>query len=298
MRWITCAVNGGTLTRADTPHLAITPAEIAADALAAATEGAAVVHIHVRDPRTGLAAHDVLLYSEVAARIRDRNPDLLIHFTGGGGGTLPVRLSDPAIDAVDAAAILSAGQRLAHLGPARADMTGIDCGSFSWGDGGDVFLAPTDMLYRAASICAEIGVQPELTVFDLGQMALAARMMALSVVPARTPVCMGFGVLWCAPARPAALAAMLDLLPPGTAWTASAKGELGHRALVPLILEAGGGLRTGIEDHHLHDGVPVTNARLVAEAAGDMVRAGAAPATSAEVRAWLGLQVPSSERAL
>jgi uncharacterized protein (DUF849 family) len=290
MRWITCAVNGGTLSRTDTPYLAITPAEIAADALAAGAEGAAVVHIHVRDPATGRAAHDVALYAEVAARIRERDPDLLIHFTGGGGGTLPVRLTDPAIRPADAAAIQSADRRLAHLAPARADMTGIDCGSFSWGDGGDVFLAPTDMLYRAAAICAEIGVRPELTVFDLGQMALAARMIDTGAVPQRTPVCIGFGVPWCAPARPSALAAMLDLLPPDTAWTASAKGEAGHRALVPLILAAGGGLRTGIEDHHLRHGRPVTNAQLVAEAADDILHAGATPANPAAVRAWLGLQ--------
>ncbi|MFN6976845.1 MAG: 3-keto-5-aminohexanoate cleavage protein [Gemmobacter sp.] len=291
MRWITCAVNGGTLSRADTPHLSVTPAEIAADALAAAAEGAAVVHIHVRDPVTGRAAHDVKLYVEVAARIRERDGDVLIHFTGGGGGTLPVRLTTPAIAPVAAAAIQTADRRLAHLGPARADMTGLDCGSFSWGNGGDVFLSPTDMLYRAAGICADIGVRPELTVFDLGQMALAAQMMADGAVPPRTPVCIGFGVLWCAPPRPLALDAMLDLMPPGTAWTASSKGEAGHRALAPLIVERGGGLRTGIEDHHLRGGVPVTNAALVAEAATEIARGGGAPATARAVRAYLGLPV-------
>ncbi len=287
MRWITCAINGGTLTRADTPHLAITPAEIAADALAAAAEGAAVVHIHVRDPATGRSSHEVALYTEVATRIRDRNPAILIHFTGGGGGTLPVRLTSPAVAPADAVAIQTAEARLAHLRPAGADMTGLDCGSFSWGDAGDVFLAPTDMLYRAAMLCAQAGVRPELTVFDLGQMALAARMLEERVVPARTPICIGFGVLWCAPARPAALAAMLDLLPHGTVWTASAKGEAGQREMAPLIVAAGGGLRTGIEDHHLRDGRPVTNARLVAEAVAAMQRGGATPATAAEVRAWL-----------
>ncbi|QYK42204.1 MAG: 3-keto-5-aminohexanoate cleavage protein [Paracoccaceae bacterium] len=289
MRWITCAVNGGTLSRADTPHLAITPAEIAADALAAAAAGAAVVHIHVRDPATGQGAHDVGLYVEVAERIRERDPQVLIHFTGGGGGTLPVGLHDPVIQPADAAAILSADRRLAHLGPARADMTGLDCGSFSWGDGGLVFLSPTDMLYRAAALLGPMGVRPELTVFDLGQMALAARMMADGAVPDRTPVCIGFGVLWCAPARPLALEAMLDLMPAGTRWTASSKGDDGQRALAPLIVERGGGLRTGIEDHHLWHGEPVTNAYLVEQAVAAMARGGAAPATAPEVRGHLGL---------
>lgn len=287
MSWITCAVNGSTLTRAETPHLAITPAEIAADALAAAAEGAAVVHIHVRDPATGLACHDPALYAGVTARIRDRDPAVLIHFTDGGGGTLPVRLDAPAIAPDDAAAIRTGEARLAHLGPAGADMTGLDCGSISWGDGGDVFLAPTDMLYPAAAVCARLGVRPELTVFDLGQMALAARMVPLGTVPPRTPVCIGFRVLWCAPARPAAMAAMLDLMPSGTAWTASAKGEAGQRALAPVIVAAGGRLRTEIKDHHLWDGRPVRNARLFAGAVAAMQAGGATPATPAEVRAWL-----------
>lgn len=288
MRWITCAVNGGTLTRADTPHLAITPAEIAADALAAARAGAAVVHIHVRNPETGRAAHDIELYVEVAERIRDRDAQVLIHFTGGGGGTLPVALHDPVIDPADAATILSADRRLAHLAAARADLTGLDCGSFSWGDGGLVLLSPTDMLYRAAALLRTMGVRPELTVFDLGQMALAARMIAEGAVPDRTPLCIGFGVLWCAPARPKALEAMLDLLPPGTLWTASSKGDAGQRALAPLIVASGGGLRTGIEDHHLWHGSPVTNAHLVGIAVNVMADAGASPAAAAEVRAHLG----------
>lgn len=289
MRWITCAVNGGTLSRADTPHLAITPAEIAADALAAARAGAAVVHVHVRDPATGQGAHDVALYVEVAERIREQDGDVLIHFTGGGGGTLPVALHDPVIAPGDAAAILSADLRLAHLGPARADMTGLDCGSFSWGNGGLVYLSPTDMLYRAAALLGPMGVRPELTVFDLGQMALAAQMMADGVVPDRTPVCIGFGVLWCAPARPLALEAMLDLMPAGTCWTASSKGDAGQRALAPMIVERGGGLRTGIEDHHLWQGDPVTNAFLVDQAVRVMGQGGALPATAAELRAHLGL---------
>lgn len=134
MRWITCAVNGGSLSRADTPHLAITPAEIAADALAAAAAGAAVVHIHVRGPATGRAAHDVALYAEVAARIRERDGDVPIPVTGGGG-TLPIRLDMPAVRPGDAAAIGTPEARVAHLAPAGADMTGPKRRSFpgAWG---------------------------------------------------------------------------------------------------------------------------------------------------------------------
>jgi uncharacterized protein (DUF849 family) len=288
-RWITCAVNGSVLSRRDTPHVPITPAEIAADACAAAQAGAAVVHCHVRDPKTGLASNALELYKEVVERIRDQHPDLLIHLTGGGGGTLPISLSAPVIDPGDAASILSAESRLAHLAPAGADLTGLDCGSFSYGCGGDVYLAPTDMLFRAAEILRACGVRPELTVFDLGQMALAVHMLDQGVLPPKTPFCIGFALIWGAPARPSALDAMLDIMPDGALWSAFAKGEHAHHALAPLIVARGGGLRTGIEDHHTHDGAPVTNARLVELAVKTMQEAGTDPIGATALRRHLNM---------
>ena len=288
-RWITCAVNGSVIGRDATPYVAITPAEIAADACAAARAGAAVVHCHVRDPGTGRSSNDPALYAEVVARIREQDADVLVHLSSGGGGTLPVALTAPAIAPADAAAILPPEARIAHLVPAGADLTGLDCGSFSYGHGGDVYLSPTDMLYRIAELLRPTRVLPELTVFDLGQMALAAQMRARGAVPGHTPCCIGFGVIWGAPARPAALAAMLDLLPEGVDWGASSKGEAAHRAIAPLIVERGGGLRTGIEDHPTLDGVPVPNARLVEEAARVMAAQGATPLSARELRTRLGL---------
>lgn len=288
-RWITCAVNGGGVMPRDTPHVPITPAEIAADALAAAREGAAVVHIHVRDPATGRASHEVALYREVRDRIRDRDADLLIHFTGGGGGALATSPAAPAVSPEAAAAIQTPDQRLAHLKPAGADLTGLDCGSFSWGMGGDVWLAPTDMLYRQAAYLAEVGVRPELTVFDLGQMALAVKMLGDRAVPATTPFCIGLGVTWGAPARPAALEAFLDLLPPGSDWSACSKGEA-HHAIAPMIAGRGGGLRTGIEDHPALGGRMVTNAELTGIACEVLVKAGARPLGARELRRHLGIR--------
>ncbi|MEZ5778616.1 MAG: 3-keto-5-aminohexanoate cleavage protein [Paracoccaceae bacterium] len=288
-QWITCAVNGSVISRNDTPHVPITPVETAADACAAARAGAAVVHCHVRHPETGADAHDVALYKEVVARIRDEEPDLVVHLTGGGGGTLATSLTAPAIAAVDAARILAAEARLAHLGPAGADLTGLDCGSFSYGMGGNVYLSPTDMLYRAAQILQAVNVRPELTVFDLGQMALAVRLIGDGAVPELTPVCIGFGVVWGAPARVAALDAMLDILPSGLDWSACSKGEAAHRAIAPVIVERGGGLRTGIEDHPTLDGVVVSNARLVEAAVETMAKAGVTPLSAKELRRHLDL---------
>lgn len=288
-RWITCAVNGSAVSRADTPHVAITPAEIAADACAAARAGAAVVHCHVRDPETGRASNAPALYAELVARIREADADVLIHLSSGGGGTLPVALTAPAVTSEAAALILPPEERIAHLSIPGVDLTGLDCGSFSYGHGGDVYLSPTDMLFRIAALLRPTQVLPELTVFDLGQMALASEMRRQGAVTARSPFCLGFGVVWGAPPTPRALDAMLDGLPQGADWGASSKGDAAHRALAPLVVERGGGLRTGIEDHHLFEGEPVPNARLVEEAARVMASQGVAPLTARALRTRLGL---------
>lgn len=285
-RWITCAVNGSVVSRGDTPHVAITPAEIAADACAAAWAGAAVVHCHVRNPETGKASNDPALYAELVDRIREQDQQVLIHLSSGGGGTLSVSLSSPAITAEAAAAILSPDDRIAHLDIPGVDLTGLDCGSFSYGMGGEVYLSPTDMLFWMANRLRS-RVLPELTVFDLGQMALAAEMRRQGAVTERSPFCIGFGVIWGAPATWKALDAMVELLPPEADWGASSKGDMAHRAIAPLIVERGGGLRTGIEDHHLFDGKPITNAALVEKAATEMTRQNVEPLTARDLRLHL-----------
>ena len=86
-----------------------------------------------------------------------------------------------------------------------------------------------------------------------------------------------------------ALEAMLDLLPDGADWGACSKGEAGQRFLAPLIVERGGGIRTGIEDHHTWDGAAVSNVRLVEQAVDVMARAGVTPLSGAALRQHLGI---------
>jgi uncharacterized protein (DUF849 family) len=83
---ITCAVTGNLTTPAQTPHLPITPSEIADACLGAAEAGAAIAHIHVREPGSGKPSMNLGYYQDVVARIRDRNPDLIVNLTTGPGG--------------------------------------------------------------------------------------------------------------------------------------------------------------------------------------------------------------------
>ncbi len=95
--FITCAVTGNLTKPEQTPHLPITTEHIANECLAAAGEGAAVVHIHVRDPQTGRPSMDVNLYRDVVERIRKRDSTLIINLTTGPGGRYVPSEDDPKV---------------------------------------------------------------------------------------------------------------------------------------------------------------------------------------------------------
>jgi len=97
--FLTCAVTGNITTPDQTPHLPVTPAQIANECLAAAQAGAAAVHIHVRDPQTGKPSMALELYREVFDTIRRANPELIINLTTGPGGRFIPSVDDPRVAA-------------------------------------------------------------------------------------------------------------------------------------------------------------------------------------------------------
>src|SRR5215472_14138174 len=83
---VTCAITGNLTRPEQSPFLPITPQQIADSCLEAAEAGAAIAHIHVRDPETGKPSMDLAHYREVMERIRTRNPALILNLTTGPGG--------------------------------------------------------------------------------------------------------------------------------------------------------------------------------------------------------------------
>lgn len=91
---ITCAVTGSIHTPTMSPHLPITPAQIADQAVEAAQAGAAILHLHARDPETGMPSADPALFADIVARIRSRSDAVLNLSTGGSSRmTLDERLA-------------------------------------------------------------------------------------------------------------------------------------------------------------------------------------------------------------
>jgi uncharacterized protein (DUF849 family) len=289
--FITCAVTGSGDTAARSDKVPVTPAEIAASAVAAAKAGAAIAHIHVRDPETGKGARDPKLYAEVVARIRDAGVDMVLNLTAGMGGDLVLGSTEAPLP-VDPAGTDMAGatERLAHVAALRPEICTLDCGTMNFGEGDYVMTNTPAMLKAMAGRIQALGVRPEIEIFDTGHLLLAKWLKAQGVIddPVMVQLCMG--IPWGAPDDIGTLKAIVDNLPAD--WTFSAfsigRNQLPYAALAVL---AGGNIRVGLEDNlWLGKGELATNEALVERAAAIARGMGARILGPAEVRAKLRLE--------
>jgi len=266
--FITCAVTGAGDTTGRSDHVPVTPEQIADSALEAAAAGAAVVHIHVRDPATGQGSRDVELYRGAVDRIRAADSDVVINLTSGMGGDLvlggpdqPLPLDGGGTDMV------GAHERLAHVRELRPDICTLDCGTMNFAAGGDYVMTNTpDMLRAMAREVQELGVRPELEVFDTGQMVMVKDLIAEGLIdePALIQLCMG--IRYGAPDDPQTLLNLVNLLPPGAVFSAFAIGRM-QLPYVAMAVLTGGNVRVGLEDNlYLGPGEKATNRQLVERA--------------------------------
>lgn len=287
--FITCAVTGAGEAFRKSDRVPITPEAIANDAIAAAEAGAAIAHIHVRDPKTGACSRETRLYAEVVERVRASKVDVILNLTAGMGGDLVVGKDDPfafgsATDLVDAAT------RLAHVTELRPEICTLDCGTFNQGQGSLIYVSTYDMIEQMARAILAVGVKPELEVFELGHLSHVQKLIASGLLsePAMIQLCLGVPAL--APATPEVLTAMKSLLPEtSTVWSAFGVGA-SQLPMVALAAAFGGNVRVGLEDNlYLRRGVLATNAQLVEKARTIVESMGARVLNPAETRKKLGL---------
>jgi uncharacterized protein (DUF849 family) len=173
---ITCALTGAGDTVGRSEHVPVTPAQIAASAVEAANAGAAVVHIHVRDIESGQGSRDVALYREVVRRVRDSGVDVVINLTAGMGGDLVLDQEDP-LKPVDGTDLVNGLDRLPHVEELLPDICTLDCGSLNFGEGNQLYVSTPDMLRAGAKRIQELGVKPEMEIFDTGHLWFATKMI-------------------------------------------------------------------------------------------------------------------------
>jgi uncharacterized protein (DUF849 family) len=281
---VTCAVTGGTEPVAHRPK---TPQEIADAALDAARAGAAVAHIHVRDPETGAASRRVDLYREVVERVRSSDVDVVLNLTTGMGMDMVIEDDDPT-RAGPGSDIVPALERMPHVEELLPEICSFDCGTYTFGEN-VVSVTTLEMARKLARRMQELGVRPEMEVFDMGNIEASKVLLREGLVddPPYYQLCLG--IIGNAPATPEALLAMRDMLPPGALWSAFGVSRWEMPMVAQAVL-AGGNVRVGMEDNiWLSKGVPATNAQLVEKAVGIIESIGARVASPDEARARLKL---------
>ena len=294
MNWdvfITCAVTGAGDTAGRSPLVPVTPEQIAAAAIEAARAGAAIAHIHVRDPDTGRGARDPRLYREVVKRVRAADVDVVLNLTAGMGGDLVLGGEDAPLPPDPAGTDMAgAAERLEHVAELRPEICTLDCGTMNFAAGGDYVMVNTPGMLRAmARRVQELGVRPELEVFDTGHLVFVKQMIADGLIDPPPLIQLCTGIPYGAPDDPGTLLAMRNQLPDGAVFSAFSIGrmQLPFVAMAPL---AGGNVRVGLEDNlMLARGVPATNGQLVERAVRILEAMNVRILTAADVRAKLGL---------
>ncbi|MFG1246394.1 BKACE family enzyme [Xanthobacter flavus] len=293
--FITCAITGNLTQPDQTPHLPITPAEIATSALEAADAGAAVVHIHVRDPATGAPSMDLALYEETIRLIRAGNPDVILNITTGPGGRFVPSADDPKV-AAPGTTLLPPEERVAHIAALKPDICTLDLNTMY--SGSAVVINTPANVRRMAKVITEAGVKPEIELFDSGDIALLHDLLADGTLSGPVLASFVMGVRYGFQPSPETALYARNLLPAGTAFTAIGIG----RAAFPMVAMSylsGGHVRVGLEDSvYLDRGVLApSNAALVTKARGIVEALGGTIATPSEARALLGLAPARPERA-
>lgn len=284
---VTCAMTGNITSRAQTPHLPVTPEEIAQSALEAGRAGAAIAHIHVRDPETGRPSMDLDLYREVVERIREANADLILNLTTGLGGRYVPGEDDPSV-AGPGTTLTVPERRVAHVAALRPEICTLDLNTMV--SGREVVINTPKTIARMAKVIRDAGVTPELEVFDSGDIRIAHDLIKEGVVEGPGFYSIVMGVKYGFPATPGALIYARDLLPAGATWTGFAVSRQSFPA-VSWSLTMGGHVRVGLEDNiYLERGrLAPSNAALVERAVNLVEFLGGSIATPKEARALLRL---------
>jgi uncharacterized protein (DUF849 family) len=283
---ISCAVTGSGDTTGLSPYVPVTPKQIAEDALAAHAAGAAIVHLHVREPKTGTPSRDIALYREIVKRIRESGTSVVINLTTGIGARFSPHEDDPNRNA--SSGMASPEDRMNHVLELKPDICSLDVATMNFGK--HAFVNVQDHIVRIAKAVRSAGVKPELEVFDLGHVALANNLYGQGHFedPPFFQFCLG--VPWGAPASPESMFSMKSMLPAGANWSAFGVGAK-QFPMVALAVVHGGHVRVGLEDNlYMSKGVLAKgNAPLVERAARIVREIGSTVATPAEARKILGL---------
>jgi 3-keto-5-aminohexanoate cleavage enzyme len=264
---ITAAISGAELTKEQHPHLPVTTEEIVKEAIACRDAGASIIHLHVRDEQ-GMATQDRECFRVAMETIKARTDVIIQPSTGGAVGMTPEERLQPV-----------------SLQPEMATLT---TGTVNFGD--DVFYNPPKEIEQFAAYMLEMGVKPEIEVFDVGMINNALNLAKKGLL--KNPLHFDFvmGVPGAIPGTPKNLLHLVDSIPPGSTWTVAGIGRA-QLSLGTMAILLGGNVRVGFEDniYYAKGVLAKSNAELVARIARLAAELGREIATPQEARRILGI---------
>jgi len=271
--FITAALCGNGTTREQSPYVPLSPREIADDVIRVARAGAAVAHLHFRDKdgRYTMEPDRVVeVVDTVRAAMAAEDVDIILNLTTSGG-----RFSEDT--------------RLAHLPLTRPEMCSYDPGSMNWGNS-YVFMNSPQFLERLGTLTQELGVKPELEIFDGGMLGNVEYYCKKGFLKAPLHYQFVLGASGGMPGTIESLSYLLPKIPAGSTWSITGIGRASMPCMLAGLAAGCNGLRVGLEDNvMLRKGVHATNAQLVEQAAALARAAGREIATAAETREILGI---------
>lgn len=295
---ITAAITGAIHTPTMTPYLPITPAQIADEAYRAYNAGAAVAHIHVRDPETGQPSSRLELFREVATKVKSRC-NIVLCFTTGGGLTMSTR------------------ERVAVVPELQPELASFNTGSLNFGlfhlvsryekfkyEWEKNYLQMTEdyifpntfkTMREFCAVMKEYGTKPELEVYDSGMINNIAYLVNAGILTKPLYIQFVLGILGGIPATVRSLSFLYEstkeALGDNFAWSVCAAGRT-QLAMGATALAMGGNVRVGLEDS-LYAGkgqLAKSNAEQVEKVVQIAKALSIEPATPDEARQILGLK--------
>lgn len=275
---VTCALCGSATNRNQTPHVPITPDEIAADAVNVVRAGASVLHIHARDD-AGKNTMETERFVEVVTKIR--------RALGRNG-------LDAIINVTSSGTQFPEDMRVAHLPILKPEMCSYDPGTLNWAHS-YLFLNTPAFLERLGKLTQELQIKPEIEIFDAGMMGTVEYYVKKGILKGPLHYQFVLGVPGGMPGNIHSLSHLIPQMLPGSTWSVTGIGKSHLPVMLAGLAEGCDNVRVGLEDNiWLYKGVPATNTQLV-ERAVEMGRlVGREIATAAEAREILKLERSSS----
>lgn len=270
---ITAALCGAATSKAQTPHVPVTPEEIAADAVNAVKAGASILHIHARDAN-GKNSMETDVFTNVVEKIRaalkKEDLDVVLNLTASGSGW-----SDEL--------------RVAHLPVLLPEMCSFDAGSMNWAHS-YVFINTPAFLEKLGTVTQELAIKPELEIFDTGMMGIVDHYLEKGFLKRPLHYQFVLGVAGGMPGDITSLSILLSKMQPNSTWSVTGIGNSHMSAMLAGLSAGCTGLRVGLEDNiYLRKGELATNAQLVERAVQLGKIAGREIATAKEAREILSL---------